>query len=185
MSKRTLLPAHMPEPWVRRGIVVEAEDGRHVAEVHLSVAEAKDPTTWGRAPDTAQRIVDCVNALEDCERPDEAVREARRALVLAYDWLMQLRDRLQRVEHRLELEHIFTEALDATGHATGHESQGLGVIWDAAAALGEEAEIRLARTLMGDRPAPPGATPCRSCHGLGMNAENTRECADCGGKGKV
>jgi len=163
-----MLPAHAPEPWVRRGRLVEIGDGRLVA----SVCDAGlDPATWERAPDTAERIVECVNALEGARRPAQAVDDARYALALAYDWLEGLRSRLGADG----LHHILTDTLAATGR-----DGGIATVRDAMAALGETQEAALARELMSPARAP-GPGDCEACEGLGHYV-GTR-CPDCGGTG--
>lgn len=119
---------------MRRGAVVETEAGRHIASLHD--AETR-PHVFERQADVAQRIVDCVNALEGARRPAQAVDDARNALALAYDWLLELQGA------------VGQDALRDALQRTGRTSLGLMAIREALAAIGQTQEERLARQLMG------------------------------------
>ena len=174
MSKDTLLPAHMPEPWVRVGAVIETEDGRHVAT--LRDADV-DTSAWERPADVAGRIVDCVNALEGCARPAQTIEEARYALALAAEWLEKLGTLLDRAG----FDDIFEDALKKTGR----DSRGLETIRAAADALGRTSEEHLARELMTRTKPRASGTPCRDCSGTGEGGPIglPYKCAACNGTG--
>jgi hypothetical protein len=94
---------HTPGPWVIEGQKYEAHriidaDGNAICQLWY-----KDETPMDNQDANADRIVSCVNALEDVDDPENFVRTAK-VLEKNYDYIVHQRDEAQR---KLSLLRLF------------------------------------------------------------------------------